>query len=152
MRTHFRVPTVVLALCLVAVSMPAWAAETNCSMTFDVSGWSAFYKTASGNGTVTCDNGQTAKVAIKTTGGGLTVGKSRITDGRGKFSPVLEIGDLYGDYGMAEAHAGAGKSAAAQVMTKGTVSLELTGKGQGIDVGFAFGKFTISPAGAAAAE
>jgi hypothetical protein len=152
MRTHLMIPAAALAVYLAAAVTPAQAAETHCSMTFDLSGWSAFYKTASGGGTVTCDNGQTAKVAIKATGGGLTVGKSKITDGHGKFSPVSGIADLYGDYGMAEAHAGAGKSAAAQVMTKGTVSLELTGKGQGIDVGFAFGKFTLSPAGAAAAE
>lgn len=125
----------------------AGGAETNCTMAFDLSGWSAFYKTASGAGSVTCDNGQSARVTISTKGGGLTVGKSQINDGRGKFSPVADITDLYGDYGVAEAHAGAGRSASAQVMTKGTVSLELTGKGQGVDVGFAFGKFTIAPAG-----
>jgi hypothetical protein len=144
MRIHLQIPAAAVAILLATL---AGGAETNCSMTFDLSGWSAFYKTASGDGTVTCDNGQTAKVAIKATGGGLTVGKSKITDGHGKFSPVAGIDDLYGDYGMAEAHAGAGRSASAQVMTKGTVSLELTGKGQGIDVGFAFGKFTIASAG-----
>jgi hypothetical protein len=31
-------------------------------------------------------------------------------------------------------------------MTKGTVSLTLTGTGKGVDVGFAFGKFTIEKA------
>ena len=50
-------------------------ATTKCTMRFDLSGWSAFYKTASGRGTVTCDNGQTASVVIRAKGGGLTVGK-----------------------------------------------------------------------------
>lgn len=146
-----RSPSTLTAACavLTALAMPARAAETHCAMTFDLSGWSAFYKTASGGGTITCDNGQTARVAITAKGGGLTVGRSKITDGHGRFSPVTGIGDLYGDYGMAEAHAGMGRSSSAQVMTKGTVSLELTGTGQGVDVGFAFGRFTISPRGAA---
>jgi hypothetical protein len=113
-------------------------------MQFSLSGWSAFYKTASGSGTVTCDDGQTASVGIRATGGGLTVGKSKISDGHGRFSNVSDIGDIYGAYGVAEAHAGMGTSSSAQVMTKGTVSLELTGKGQGVDLGFAFGKFVIS--------
>ena len=145
MRILARVPAAAIVVLLAAATQVA-AAETTCTMTFDVSGWSAFYKTASGGGTITCDNGQTARVAIKTTGGGLTVGKSKITDGHGTFSPVSSISDLFGDYGIAEAHAGAGRSASAQVMTKGTVSLELTGKGQGVDLGFAFGKFTIAHA------
>ncbi|MGH7786762.1 MAG: hypothetical protein ACRERC_07835 [Candidatus Binatia bacterium] len=123
---------------------PAGAAQTRCTMRFDLAGWSAFYKTASGTGTVTCDNGQSAKVAIKTTGGGLTVGKSTVTDGHGKFSPIESLDEIFGGYAMADAHAGAGPSSSAQVMTKGTVSLELTGTGQGVDLGFSFGKFTIS--------
>ena len=152
MRIHLTVSAAAFAAFLAAAAAPASGKEMQCAMTFDMAGWSAFYKTASGDGMVTCDNGQEAKVTIKATGGGLTVGSSKITDGKGKFSPVSAVADVYGDYGMAEAHAGAGTSSAAQVMTKGTVSLELTGKGQGVDLGFAFGKFTIAPAGSAAAE
>jgi hypothetical protein len=133
-----------VALACACVSTQAARADTACTMQFSLSGWSAFYKTASGSGTVTCDNGQTASVGIRATGGGLTVGKSKISDGHGRFSNVSEIGDIYGAYGVAEAHAGMGTSSSAQVMTKGTVSLELTGKGQGVDLGFAFGKFVIS--------
>ncbi|MDX2170484.1 MAG: hypothetical protein SF182_25655 [Deltaproteobacteria bacterium] len=122
---------------------PVAAASISCTIRYDLAGWSAFYKTASGSGTITCDNGQTAAVKITTKGGGLTVGRSKVTDGRGKFSPVTAIDDLFGDYGVAEAHAGAGTSKSAQVMTKGTVSLELTGTGSGVDLGFSFGRFTI---------
>ena len=136
-----------LAVLVTMAGTPASGAETNCTMTFDLQGWSVFYKTASGGGIITCDNGQTAKVAIEATGGGLTVGTSKVSDGHGKFSPVSRIDDIYGAYAMAEAHAGMGPSSAAQAMTKGTVSLELTGQGQGVHVGFAFGKFTISPSG-----
>jgi hypothetical protein len=113
-------------------------------MRFSVSGWSLFYKTAAGTGTVTCSNGQRATVTIKSKGGGLTAGKSRISDGRGEFSGVRDIGDVFGTYATAEAHAGASKSSKAQVMSKGDVSLALAGTGTGWDLGVAFGKFVIS--------
>src|SRR5438093_2859735 len=38
-----------------------------CTMTFNLKGWSAFYKTAKGDGTIRCDNGQKARVTIKAT-------------------------------------------------------------------------------------
>jgi len=62
----------------------------------------------------------------------------------GEFSGVRDIQDVVGTYASAEAHAGASKSAKAQAMTKGEVSLALAGKGAGWDLGIAFGKFTIS--------
>jgi hypothetical protein len=108
-----------------------------------MSGWSAFYKTASGTGRVSCDNGQSMAVRIEARGGGLSVGKSEIRDGRGDFSTVGDIGDLLGTYVAAEAHAGAVKSSKAQAMTKGDVSLALAGTGKGWDLGVAFGAFTI---------
>jgi hypothetical protein len=114
-----------------------------CEMTFNLKGWSAFYKTSKGEGTIQCKNGQSAKVKIKATGGGITFGKSEIVGGTGKFSGVRSIDELFGSYAQSEAHAGAGKSADAQALTKGEVSLALSGTGHGVDVGFAFGKFTI---------
>jgi hypothetical protein len=130
---------------LFASGAPAHA-ETKCTMDFHLEGWSVFYKTSNGGGDITCDNGQKAHVALHTKGGGVTIGAERIGDGYGEFSPVENLDELYGDYANAEAHAGMGKSSDAQVVTKGTVSLALSGKGHGVNVGFAFGKFTISRA------
>ncbi|WP_460758684.1 hypothetical protein [Lysobacter fragariae] len=115
-----------------------------CKLHFNLSGWSLFYKTASGDGTVTCSNGQSLGVAIRAKGGGLTFGKSKITDGSGEFSGVFNINDVLGTYANAEAHAGAGRSAKATAMTKGSVSLAIAGRGEGFDLGVAFGKFVIS--------
>ncbi len=135
-----------LALALAAVALPASAAgNIDCQLSFDLAGWSVFYKTASGDGMVTCDNGQSLPVHISTKGGGLTFGKSRIDNGTGEFSGVHAIRDVLGTYATAEAHAGAAKSSKAQVMTKGDVSLALAGTGSGWDVGVAFGKFVIEP-------
>lgn len=130
---------------LAGLPLPALAAKRiDCQMRFSLAGWSAFYKTASGSGTVTCSNGQTMKVRITTKGGGLTFGKSEIRNGLGKFSEVYAIDQIVGSYASAGAHAGAARAAEAQVLTKGPVSLALSGKGQGWDLGIAFGKFTIS--------
>ena len=116
----------------------------SCKLHFSLSGWSAFYKTLSGVGTVSCDNGQRMDVSIRSKGGGLTFGKSRIDHGAGEFSGVRDIHDVLGGYAAAEAHAGAVKSAHAQVVTKGDISLALSGKGEGWDLGVAFGSFIIS--------
>jgi hypothetical protein len=138
-------------LCLLALSAgllagsPARAAKgTVCEMRFTLSGWSAFYKTASGSGTITCDNGQKASVQLSSKGGGLTAGKYKIRDGYGKFSEVGDISELYGTYAQGGAEAGAGKSSTAQVVTKGEVSLALAGSGTGVNLGVSFGKLTIS--------
>ncbi len=114
-----------------------------CRMTFNLKGWSAFYKTAKGDGEIHCSNGQSAKVKIRATGGGITFGKSEVVGGTGKFSGARSLDELFGSYVQSEAHAGAGKSADAQAMTKGEISLALAGTGRGVDIGFAFGKFTI---------
>jgi len=134
-------------LALVALAFaaaPARAAETDCEMRFSTSGWSLFYKTATGTGTITCGNGQKMAVKIRAKGGGLTVGKSTIENGRGEFSGVRSINELLGTYVAAEAHAGAAESGDAQVMTKGEVNLALAGTGKGWNLGIAFGKFVIS--------
>ena len=138
--------TLVLGAALLSLGLPAEAraGEIKCRMDFTMSGWSAFYKAANGAGTVHCDNGQTMKVKLRARGGGLTVGKSTIDEGKGEFSSVNSINDLLGSYAAAEAHAGAVKSSQANVMTKGEVSLSLAGTGEGWDLGIAFGKLTIS--------
>ena len=134
-----------LALLSAAGSTAAYAADAkvSCHLTFTMKGWSAFYKTASGSGTIKCSNGQSRAVKLNAKGGGLTVGKSTIEDGHGEFSAVTGINELLGSYVAAEAHAGAVKSSQAQVMTKGEVSLALSGTGRGWDLGIAFGKLTI---------
>ncbi len=119
------------------------AGNIDCELRFNLSGWSIFYKTATGNGTITCDNGASIPVKISAKGGGLTVGKSTVSDGRGKFTGAYSLNDLIGTYGGAEVHAGASRSSNAQVVTKGDISLALAGTGRGWDLGVGFGKVVI---------
>src|SRR5206468_11017717 len=125
---------------------PKPAKTKDCDMRFTLKGWSAVYKTAKGEGTITCSNGETAKVKLQVHGGGLTFGKSEIFNGKGEISGVKSINDIFGSYAAGEAHAGVVKSVSGTVLTKGNVSLALLGTGSGVDVGIDFSKFTIEKA------
>ena len=143
METRWATMSVVTLAAACLLTPAAHAQLTKCELRFELHGWSAFYKSATGTGTITCDNGQKARVTIRTKGGGLTVGKSRISNGHGSFTEVASIDELFGKYGSAEAGAGAVKAAEARVVTKGTVSLALSGTGQGWDLGISFGEFVL---------
>ncbi len=119
-------------------------ADLKCRLSFEMKGWSAFYKTASGHGTIHCSNGQSMRVKLEAKGGGLTVGKS-VEEGRGEFTNAASLHELLGSYVAAQAQAGAVKSAQAQVMSKGEVSLAVTGKGRGWELGISFGELKIEP-------
>lgn len=118
--------------------------KVDCNLRFDMKGWSLLYKTASGSGRITCDNGQKMDVTVSAKGGGLSVGKQEIEGGTGDFSGVSDIKETLGSYASAEAHAGAKKSGTAQILVKGDTELKLSGAGKGWDVGVTFGKFTIA--------
>jgi len=134
----------VLLACVLASPLTATAGgKVECNIDFKMSGWSAFYKTATGTGTIKCSNGQSARVKLDAKGGGPTVGKSTIDKGHGQFSGVSNINELFGSYIQAEAGAGAVKSASATVMTKGEVSLAFSVTGSGWELGVAFGRLSI---------
>jgi len=120
--------------------------KLDCEMRFNLKGWSAIYKHSEGTGVITCNNGTSYPVTIVANGGGLTAGKSQIDNGKGKFSDVTNVSDLFGSYAQGDASAGVVKGGTAQVMTKGTVSLALAGAGEGVELGISFGKFTINRA------
>jgi hypothetical protein len=117
---------------------------TRCTMVFSLKGWSAFYKTANGQGQITCSNGESAVATLKVSGGGLTFGKDEILKGHGSFSEVRGVDEAFGTYVAGEVHAGVVKSAQAAVYSKGEISLALAGTGRGINLGVDFGKLTIS--------
>jgi hypothetical protein len=150
MSKHNVVSTAATLLCagaltgLIATSAQAGTARVKCHLTFSMSGWSAIYQHAEGRGKVSCTNGQRAAVTISVHGGGLTAGKFHVS-GHGEISHVYSIRDVYGTYAQAGASAGAGSSGTAQVLTKGSTSMALTGSGEGVDLGVAVDAFKIEP-------
>ena len=135
------VSLVTLAACLSAPA--AYAGSTKCVLTFDLKEWAAFYESAQGTGKITCDNGQSAAVTIRSKGGGLSVGKFEIKDGRGSFTDVSSIDEVFGKYLATERDAAAAKAADAWVMHKDKVSLGLVGTGKGWELGFSVDEFVI---------
>lgn len=143
MNANLRLTLACLLAAAALSAAPAQARDLECKLSFNLSGWSVFYKTASGTGVVTCNDGRSLPVKITDKGGGLTFGKSKIENGTGKFAGVERIEDVLGTYVAAEAHAGAVKSSKATAMTKGDISLALAGTGKGFDIGVGFGKFVL---------
>jgi len=133
-----------LAVILAILALPslAQAKFMSCRLEYEVHTWSVLYKNVSGTGTITCDNGQRARVRLQLHGGGLTLGVSELS-GVGRFSRGRDRDEALGGYGSLEGHAGVVRSIEGRVMTKGPVWLSLWGKGRGFDLGFAFGGFTI---------
>lgn len=141
---------VVAAACApFAMSASAKDRDLSCTLRFSASSWSAIYARVEGTGTVNCTDGSTMPVAISGKGLGITAGKWKIDDGKGKFTHVDRIDDVLGEYLSVSGNVGVGKAAgAANVLTKGKVSLALAGKGDGFDIGVAINDFRISKAGA----
>lgn len=117
---------------------------TSCTMTYNLSGFSLAYKQYDGTGNISCDNGQHAQVALASKSIGFTIGKSEI-EGTGTFSAVKNLNEIYGSFMALEGHAGATTSVDGQVLTRGEISLVLSGKGRGVDIGVSIGALTISP-------
>lgn len=117
---------------------------TSCTMTYKLSGWSFVYKQYDGIGNISCSNGQRAQVALASKSVGFTIGKSEI-EGTAAFSEVKNLNEIYGSFVALEGHAGATKSVDGQILTRGEISLYLSGKGRGIDIGVTLGALKISP-------
>lgn len=128
-----------------ATDAQAAKAPVSCHLTYSLAGWSAIYQHAEGHGRITCDNGEHANVTLRMHGGGLTAGKFHVT-GTGAISNVYSIKDVFGSYAQSGVSAGVVQSGTAQVLTKGTVSIALSGTGEGINLGVAVDKFEILPA------
>lgn len=148
MNTNRYLATALIALGAVAFcpghARAEGSAELDCKLKFSLTTWSAIFKHSEGSGVVTCEDGNSMRVHIEARGGGLTVGKSHVDNGNGRFSDVHKISDVLGSYAQAEAHAGVVKSGTAQVLTKGHVSLALAGAGEGVDLGVDIGQFTLT--------
>ena len=120
------------------------AQAEECSLTYSMKGWSAFYKSYKGTGVISCPSGQRANVNVSLRAGGFTFGASEITDGKGIIQGVTNINDIYGTGFAMGGHAGFVKSVEARWAPKGTQVITLSGTGRGYDLGFSLGSFKIS--------
>ena len=144
------VPMVAVLACALgsAAVTPARAAgaDLECKLSYSLSGWSLIYKHTTGTGVVKCNNGKSMPVRVTAKAVGLTAGKWHINNGQGKFTDVHNIHEVLGAYAQASANAGLAKSGEAQVLSKGDISLALSGAGEGINLGVDIGQFKIEAA------
>ncbi|NOR70396.1 MAG: hypothetical protein GQ532_12010 [Methylomarinum sp.] len=123
----------------------ATAGAAQCSIKYNLKGWSVFYKAYKGTAVISCPNGQSARVNLSLKGGGFTFGSSDITDGKGVINGVGNINEVYGTYFAMDGHAGFLQSVEARLLFKGANSVGMAGRGGGFDLGFSFGALTIKP-------
>ena len=144
------IPMVAVLACALgsATVSPARAAgaDLECKLSYSLSGWSLIYKHTTGTGVVKCNNGKSMPVRVTAKAVGLTAGKWHIDNGQGKFTDVHNIHEVLGAYAQASANAGLAKSGEAQVLSKGDISLALSGAGEGINLGVDIGQFKIEAA------
>lgn len=132
-----------LASLLFFTFFSATAEAGQCSVKYNLKGWSVFYRTYQGTAFVSCSNGQNARVKLRLKGGGLTLGSSEITHGKGVINGVSNINSIYGTYFSMDGHAGFIHSVEARLLFKGSTALAIAGKGYGFNLGFSFGALTI---------
>jgi hypothetical protein len=136
-------PAVTLLLCSPGVTA---STELDCTLHFDMHGWSETRERAVGEGNITCTNGKTVEVRVEAYGPGVTSINSTFQDATGDFTEVSELNDLLGTYRGLVAPVGADRGAEVNVVTKGEVSVALAGAGKGWDLGVTMGRLDIHPA------
>jgi hypothetical protein len=137
--------TVAIALIGTSAALADERPTVDCTIRFQLSGWSAIYERVDGTGIVACSDDTSLPVEIQARAAGFTVGRSKVTSGAGTFAHVHRISDVFGTYAEGDANVGAVKWGAAQVLTNGKVSLGLAGTGEGHDLGVGVAGFTIRP-------
>jgi hypothetical protein len=135
--------TLIIALAGTSAAFAEDRAGFECTIRFQLSGWSAIYERVDGTGIVACSDDTALPVLVQAPGGGFTVGKPKITNGTGTFAHVRHISDVFGTYAQGDVHAGVAKSGETGLLTNGKVSLGLAINGEGDDLGMA--GFTIRP-------
>ena len=120
------------------------AQAQSCTLEYTMSGWSAFYSTYNGTGTVSCPNGQRATVNLSLKGGGFIFGTAEIKQGMAKIHNVANMNDVYGGSFAAGGTAGFINYVDGYWAPKGSKTVTLSGKGSGYSLGFSLGSLRIS--------
>jgi len=137
--------TVAVALIGTSAALADQPRTIDCTLRFQLSGWSAIYDRVDGTGIVVCTDGTSMPVFVQAQGAGLTAGRSKITVGTGEFTGVRQIGDVMGTYAPGDWIVDVVQSAEAKLLSNGKVSLGLTGKGDDYDFRSGVVGFAIHP-------
>jgi hypothetical protein len=133
-----------MVLAVAPMMLSAAESHVDCNLRFTAGQWSPQQAAVTGAGMLTCTNGSAMPVMVGASGPGIAAGRWSITDGRGAFGRVARIEDILGSYAAIEGDIGVSAAGTVQALTKGKLSLRLSGKGQGFSAGIAIRDFSIS--------
>jgi hypothetical protein len=139
--------SVAVLVAFAALATSAFADTTVCKLSFSLRGYSKNFEQSTGRGTISCDNGQTATVAVLGRGASLRDGAGALADGSGTFSAVLDISALFGSYVLPPA-ARAGNArplGAAGAMSNGQATITFPMTGPSAKMPATFGRIGILP-------
>ena len=136
-----------LAVALVATSAALAEQPTviDCTLRFQLSGWSPSYERVDGTGIVACSDDTSLPVFVQARGAGLTTGKPKISAGTGKFAGARQISDVFGTYAQGEMYVPVAQSGEVNLLGNGKVALALAGKDEGFDLRSSIAGFAIHP-------
>lgn len=118
----------------------------DCTLRFTARQWSPLRGAVTGTGMLMCTDGSAVPVIVDASGPGITAERWNITDGWGVFDHVTRMEDALGRYTAIEGDIGVSAAGTVQTLTKGKLSLGLSGKGKGFVAGIAIRNFSISRA------
>lgn len=117
-----------------------------CKITFKIKIHAELQETGKGTGAITCDNGETTPVVIKTAGSWIAVHKSRWVEGEGTFSKVDDLQKLFGGYTPTRIDRIQEGPSPPNVVWHKDISLTFGGPEE-YKLNYTQGRFKISPAG-----
>jgi len=118
------------------------AGVLGCTIKFGLSTWAVPGKKFEGSGVVDCENGATLRVRIVANGARLRYATSMVDDASGTFTGVHSVTEILGTYTDADKERAATDEA--QILSKGSVMLALTGGNENIDLGAGLGEFILT--------
>ena len=144
LRPHVLVAaTLAIALLGTSAAFADDRSAVDCTIRFQLSGWSAIDERVDGTGIVACADDTAMPVLVQARGAGLTAGKPKVTSGTGKFGDVRRISDVMGTYARGGAAVGAGSGTV--LLSNGKVSLGLAASGTASDLSSGIAGLTLRP-------
>ena len=127
----------------VSTVFAAGAPALDCTIRFELSGWSAVYERVDGTGTLSCTDGTTLPVDVYARGPRLTAGRLQVTLAKGRFEAVQRISDVFGTYTQDDVYDDPPDAVASASLTNGKVSISIGGVNTAANLGIT--SLTIRP-------
>ena len=97
----------------------------DCTIRFELSGWSAIYERVDGTGTLNCTDGTTMPVDVYARGPRLTAGRLQMRVAKGKLEAVQRLSDVWGTYTQEDVYDDPPDVVSSKSLSNGKVSISI---------------------------